>query len=91
MKSHSPGANERLVDTESGHPEALSGRHRPISASRISSVKRSFTRVSLNTIVDPGQSSQVRPCVFQGSMKLKLLLNLQCFYYSHVKAMQSRL
>ncbi len=22
MKSHSPGANERLVDTESGHPEA---------------------------------------------------------------------
>ncbi len=23
MKSHSPGANERLVDTESGHPEAI--------------------------------------------------------------------
>ncbi len=26
MKSHSPGANERLVDTESGHPESLSDR-----------------------------------------------------------------
>ncbi len=23
MKSHSPGTNERLVDTESGHPEVI--------------------------------------------------------------------